>query len=142
MKCGLGESIVGAEALAEIIARPLLVTAKASRRVELISCDGAAASMEVLMTVMGIPTRDWVGMAGWVGMIAASNDPTHRCQCWWWWNERDGGRRVLSALMQPKIQSRPRGCPVHAQPGTVDRMMNEAMGQAQKCRLRKGRRRR
>jgi cytochrome P450 len=134
MNVVFGESIVGADAIAEVFARPLLVAAKASRRVELIGAYAAPLPLQVLMTVMGVPMRDWAGMAGWVGMIAASNDPTQPLSVL-----VGGGTSVMAtgayyqSLMQPKIQSRPSRCPIHARAGgIVDRMMNEAMGAAPK----------
>jgi cytochrome P450 len=71
-----GQAIAEASVVAAIAARQELVAAKQSGMIELYTSYALPMPAAVLLTVLGIPTQDWMGIGQWIGANVAGHDIT------------------------------------------------------------------
>jgi cytochrome P450 len=71
-----GQAIAQASVVAAIAARQDLVAAKQSGLIELYTSYALPMPAAVLMTVLGIPAEDWMGIGQWIGANVAGHDIT------------------------------------------------------------------
>ena len=113
------QAIADAPAVAAQIAAPLLKTAGAGTRVDLVGAYAMPLPSSVLMTVLGLPQGHWGVVEGWVGAILAANDFTASIPA------RVGGGTCAMAMgnyFQAMHQSGP-GCPVAPMPARMLALM-------------------
>ena len=121
------EVIQGASDLAARLARPLLVNAKQSQRIELVTAYALPLPSAVLQRLMGVPAQDWPGLNAWVDAVVAADDPTQPISI-----QAFGGTCSMSmgayyqALLRGTANA---GCPFKAaRGGLVERMAGKSVG--------------
>jgi cytochrome P450 len=117
------EAIANGSATATALAKPLLLAAKQSRRFDLVSAYALPLPAQVLLTVMGIPQEDWLGLIGWVTSIVAAHDISQTLSV-----RFAGG--TCSMATSAYYQALMRGCPLDPQhAGLLDLMVLQATKQ-------------
>ena len=115
------QSIASATAVAAIAARQKLVAAKTSGMIELYMDYALPMPAAVLMSVMGIPQQDWMGIGGWIGANLAGHDITAPAGV-----QAAGATSYLALIGY--LQGLMRGCPFHATKGQMlDLMTTEGV---------------
>lgn len=113
------KAIADMDTVAATIAGPLLTAAKLSRRIELVSAYAMPVPSSVLMTVLGIPPRDWAGIEQWVSAVVNGHDYT-----------QSRGTQAMAGTcamaMGAYFQALSRGCPVQPVKGRlIDLMLGD-----------------
>jgi cytochrome P450 len=116
------QSIQNATTVAAIAARQALVAAKQSGVIELYTSYALPMPAAVLMTAMGLPQRDWMGLGAWIGANVAGHDITQPV------GVQAAGATSFMAI-NAYLNMLMRGCPFGAtKGGLLDLMMENATG--------------
>jgi unspecific monooxygenase len=116
------QSIQNATTVAAIAARQALVSAKQSGVIELYTAYALPMPAAVLLTAMGLPQKDWMGLGGWIGAYLAGHDITQPFMV------QAAGATSFMAI-NAYLNLLMRGCPFSAtKGGLLDLMMENATG--------------
>jgi cytochrome P450 len=116
------QSIQNATTVAAIAARQALVAAKQNGMIELYTAYALPMPAAVLMTAMGLPQQDWMGLGMWIGANVAGHDITQPVSV------QAAGATSFMAI-NAYLNMLMRGCPFAAtKGGLLDLMMENATG--------------
>ena len=116
------QAIDNATTVAAIAARQALVAAKKSRKLELYMDYALPVPAAALMSVMGVPQHDWMGLGGWIGAVLAGHDITEPASV-----QATAG--TVNFALLGYLQGLMRGCPFSAtKGGMIDLMTTGAVG--------------
>jgi len=112
------QAIVDTDTLAAGVAKSLLANAHASGRIELYSAYAMPLPQQVLMTVLGIPSQDRLGVGQWVGGVLAGHDITAPVGL-------QAMAGTCAMALGGYLQALMRGCPMHSAGNSMLNLMIE-----------------